>query len=149
VIFGKFLSHATSDPHSSGISLIVVSCLLYDSGPARAAVEAAFSFIMSSIIRPCLRISSVPKTKQRPIRIPLHAQPRRAFADRRKPPNPLGEGSRTVWAPKTRLALGVVFIGAMVYSMVNSRQYKTISMAIYSRYTAYRRADEARRSYTV
>jgi coproporphyrinogen III oxidase len=39
-----------------------------------------------------------------------------------RPPVPpgAGAGKTTVLAPKTRLAVGVVFIGALIYSMVKN-----------------------------
>jgi hypothetical protein len=41
-----------------------------------------------------------------------------------RPPVPPGRGAgkNTVVAPKTRLAVGVVFIGALIYSMVPDTQ---------------------------
>lgn len=38
----------------------------------------------------------------------------------RPPTPPGGEGRNTVVAPKTRMAVGVVFIGALIYSMVQA-----------------------------
>jgi coproporphyrinogen III oxidase len=92
----------------------VVSCLLYDSRRHSLLFKA---LIMSSFtyFRLCLR--SVPKFRPR---AQQHLLQRRAFIT---PPNPRrppgqGESPKGVVAPKTRLAFGVVFIGAMIYSMV-------------------------------
>jgi coproporphyrinogen III oxidase len=79
---------------------------------------------MSSFIRPSLRFSSVPKFTPR---IPQHIRSRRTFADYPKPPDPSKEVRRGVVAPKTRIAVGIVFIGAMIYSMVTSVQ---VTMAL-------------------
>jgi coproporphyrinogen III oxidase len=72
---------------------------------------------MSSSIRPCLRFSSLPKFTPR---IPQHIRSRRAFVDYPKRPDPSKQARRGVVAPKTRIAVGIVFIGAMIYSMVAS-----------------------------
>jgi coproporphyrinogen III oxidase len=77
--------------------------------------------IMSFSIRPCLRSKSLSKIKPISNHLSWPAHSRRAFADYFKAPKPGGrnrEPPRGVWAPKTRIAVGVVFIGAMIYSMV-------------------------------
>lgn len=52
------------------------------------------------------------------------------MTDYKKPPNPSGDQNKYVWAPKTRLAVGVVFIGALVYSMV-PLIFKPLFVAVY------------------
>lgn len=44
-----------------------------------------------------------------------------SVSDPKKPPSikiPLEKQSRTVWAPRLRISVGVVFVGALIYSMV-------------------------------
>ncbi|PMD38998.1 coproporphyrinogen iii oxidase-like protein [Hyaloscypha variabilis F] len=85
---------------------------------------------MSSSIRPCLRFSSLPKFAPR---IPHHIRSRRAFADYPKPPNPSKEARRErrgVVAPKTRIAVGIVFIGAMIYSMATDEPTKADALTL-------------------
>src|ERR1700759_5086891 len=52
---------------------------------------------------------------------PRHAlsrSQRRWMSDGGKPPPPFGAQEKTkIYAPKTRIAVGVVFIGALIYSM--------------------------------
>lgn len=83
---------------------------------------------MSSLIRPSLRLSSLQKITRKSIalRRPIQSQPRRAYADYPKPPKPPGFGGErsTVWAPKTRIAVGIVFIGTLIYSMVTDEPSK-------------------------
>jgi hypothetical protein len=83
-------------------------------------IETNFLFFASYKMSPppppfrqCLR--SAPWSKFR-IRSSQYT-PSRAFANGPKPPRP-DEPPRGVWAPKTRIAVGIVFIGAMIYSMV-------------------------------
>lgn len=70
---------------------------------------------MSLSIRRARLSSSLGRTSFSRRPIPLH--PRRTFADYQKPPRP-DSGRPTVWAPKTRIAVGIVFIGALIYNMV-------------------------------
>ena len=78
---------------------------------------------MSSLIRPSLRLSSLHKVTFRSNILPqaIRSQSRRSYADYPKPPKPPGPGIErgTVWAPKTRIAVGIVFIGTLIYSMVH------------------------------
>ncbi|KAF4625737.1 hypothetical protein G7Y89_g12432 [Cudoniella acicularis] len=82
---------------------------------------------MSSTVRPCLHFSSLPKFRPR---LNQQIRQRRAYGDI-KPPNPKGpprpgqqQPSFGVWAPKTRIAFGVVFISAMIYSMMTEEPSK-------------------------
>lgn len=96
---------------SFGILLICgLICCLYDS--YQLLLAQLFSYIMSSSIRTCCRA--------RPAISQMRSL-RPGFITRRKyasPPNPRGSGPKGVWAPRTRIAIGIVFIGAMIYSMV-------------------------------
>ncbi|RDL38423.1 putative coproporphyrinogen oxidase [Venustampulla echinocandica] len=87
---------------------------------------------MASSIRPRLRISALSKCRPRHISLPqLPARQQRALSNRR-PPNP-HDAPKGVWAPKTRLAFGVVFIGAMVYSMATGTPTKLEAPSIAER----------------
>lgn len=83
-------------------------------------LQRSSPFTRMSTIRPSVRCLS--KLRARPARSPLTiSQFRRHYADLPKPPNPDRPGTvppKGVWAPKTRLAFGIVFIGALIYSMV-------------------------------
>jgi len=81
-----------------------------------------------STIRPSLRLSALATSTPRQCRpISRISQCRRAYSDLPKPPNPNNpnnEPPKGVWMPKTRIAVGVVFIGAMIYSMVTEKPTK-------------------------
>src|SRR5271163_915034 len=76
---------------------------------------------MPPSLRPCLRPSSLPKFRPR---IQQHIRSR-AFVDAPKPRRP-NEPPKGVWAPKTRIAVGIVFIGALIYSMVALPHYAPV-----------------------
>ncbi|RDW71399.1 putative coproporphyrinogen III oxidase [Coleophoma cylindrospora] len=94
---------------------------------------------MSSTSRTALRL--VPKLKSRPQRFPQALQFRRTFTDipPKSPPNRNAEPPRGVVAPKTRIAFGIVFIGAMVYSMVTEEPSKLDQLSIAERDTLTKR----------
>ncbi|KAF2718566.1 coproporphyrinogen iii oxidase-like protein [Polychaeton citri CBS 116435] len=79
-------------------------------------MEFRQSLRAGSALRTCLRsqrASAYRSQFQKP-----NAVQRRCISDGSKPPRPPGRGeATTVFAPKTRLAVGVVFIGALIYSM--------------------------------
>ncbi|KAH8593655.1 coproporphyrinogen iii oxidase-like protein [Bisporella sp. PMI_857] len=77
---------------------------------------------MSSLFRPSLRLAQFQKIRPRSKYISQSLRPqRRHIGDQPsgKPPRPesRGAGRTTVWAPKTRLAVGVVFITVLIYNM--------------------------------
>ncbi|CAK4029940.1 Oxygen-dependent coproporphyrinogen-III oxidase [Lecanosticta acicola] len=69
------------------------------------------------VCRNALRLQAPPSTR-------FHrAHQRRNISDGSRPPYPPGRYQKnTVWMPKTRIAVGIVFIGALIYSMVNGDQ---------------------------
>jgi coproporphyrinogen III oxidase len=76
---------------------------------------------MSSKIRPFLRPSSLQKFR---LRFSQQLPSRRTLADYPKPPKPNDAAPKGVLAPKTRIAFGIVFIGAMIYSMVSYTTFR-------------------------
>ncbi|KAF7899075.1 uncharacterized protein EAF01_008288 [Botrytis porri] len=82
------------------------------------------------------RFSSLGRTSFSRQSLPLY--PRRTFADHQKPPRP-GSGRPTVWAPKTRIAVGVVFIGALIYNMATEEPAKLDAPTIAERDTLAKR----------
>ncbi|OWP00872.1 coproporphyrinogen iii oxidase [Marssonina coronariae] len=76
----------------------------------------------STLRRQCMRLSRMPKIRPR---FSQSIPSRRSFADYPKPPiSRPKEPRRGVMFPKTRIAVGIVFIGAMVYSMVTEQPQK-------------------------
>lgn len=98
-----------------------VNCIRTTLFAARAASPS--STMSSSLIRPFPRLSTLQKLTFRSIALPrsVRSQPKRTYADYPKPPTPSGPSVErgTVWAPKTRIAVGIVFIGTLIYSMVD------------------------------
>ncbi|CAG8975557.1 hypothetical protein HYALB_00005625 [Hymenoscyphus albidus] len=80
---------------------------------------------MSLSIRPCLRASSLFKIRPRALPIRQHLQ-RRTLIEPTNPGKPPGksEGPSVVPFAKTRLCVGVVFIGAIIYSMATEEPAK-------------------------
>ncbi|KAH8820504.1 coproporphyrinogen iii oxidase-like protein [Xylogone sp. PMI_703] len=86
-------------------------------------------------IRPCARLANLPKCRSRLNQLPIGkpALYHRAAnnANRSFTPNAPGrEAPRGVWAPKSRIAFGVVFIGALIYSMATEQPAKLDSPSI-------------------
>ncbi|APA05984.1 hypothetical protein sscle_01g007540 [Sclerotinia sclerotiorum 1980 UF-70] len=69
---------------------------------------------------------------------PIASYPRRTFAGHQKPPRP-GSGRPTVWAPKTRIAVGIVFITALIYNMATEEPAKLDAPTIAERDTLTKR----------
>ncbi|KAF7868326.1 hypothetical protein EAF04_004858 [Stromatinia cepivora] len=68
----------------------------------------------------------------------IPSYPRRTFAGHQKPARP-GSGRPTVWAPKTRIALGIVFISALIYNMATEEPAKLDAPTIAERDTLTKR----------
>ncbi|CAD6443340.1 1e0a8fef-4486-4b5b-830a-92b234409e63 [Sclerotinia trifoliorum] len=69
---------------------------------------------------------------------PMPSYARRTFAGHQNPPRP-GTGRPTVWAPKTRIAVGIVFIGALIYNMATEEPAKLDAPTIAERDTLTKR----------
>lgn len=79
--------------------------------------------VLDAALRSCTRVRRAPALRNAPFAKRSPAVQRRWISDSGgRPPVPPGGGvgKNTVVAPKTRLAVGVVFIGALIYSMVQS-----------------------------
>lgn len=77
--------------------------------------------VLDAALRSCTRVRRAPALRNAPFSKRSPAVQRRWISDSGgRPPVPPGGGvgKNTVVAPKTRLAVGVVFIGALIYSMV-------------------------------
>lgn len=77
--------------------------------------------VLDAAFRSCTRARRAPALRNAPFSNRSPAVQRRWIGDMNgRPPVPPGGGAgkTTVLAPKTRLAVGVVFIGALIYSMV-------------------------------
>ncbi|KAH7370620.1 putative Coproporphyrinogen-III oxidase [Rhexocercosporidium sp. MPI-PUGE-AT-0058] len=84
-----------------------------------------------SSIRPCMHLSSVPKFRPQ---FSQHIRSRRSFADAPKPSNPRIKQTRSgVLFPRTRIAVGIVFIGALIYSMATEEPQKLDAPSIAER----------------
>ena len=118
-----FYDRSWSFPRTVTVNLFPTcgSCLLYDSNSLLSLSRHIMS--LPPHFRQIWRLSSLSKARPR-ILLSIRA---RAFADRPKFPRP-DEPPRGVWAPKTRIAVGIVFIGAMIYSMVPSLTRKTSNL---------------------
>ncbi|KAL3418676.1 coproporphyrinogen iii oxidase [Phlyctema vagabunda] len=75
----------------------------------------------------------VPQVKLRPNRLPVSIQSRQAYSDYKKPPNPYQQRHKGVYAPRTRIAVGIVFIGTLIYSMVTDKPTQLDSPSIAQR----------------
>lgn len=79
--------------------------------------------VLDAAFRSCTRARRAPALRNAPFSNRSPAVQRRWIGDMNgRPPVPPGGGAgkTTVLAPKTRLAVGVVFIGALIYSMVRN-----------------------------
>jgi hypothetical protein len=79
--------------------------------------------VLDAAFRSCTRARRAPALRNTPFSNRSPAVQRRWIGDMNgRPPVPPGGGAgkTTVLAPKTRLAVGVVFIGALIYSMVKN-----------------------------
>lgn len=76
--------------------------------------------VLEAALRSCTRARRAPALRNAPFSKRSPGIQRRWIGDTggRPPIPPGGEGRNTVVAPKTRMAVGVVFIGALIYSMV-------------------------------
>ena len=77
--------------------------------------------LLDAALRSCTRARRAPALRNAPFSKRSPAVQRRWIGDMNgRPPVPPGGGvgKNTVVAPKTRMAVGVVFIGALIYSMV-------------------------------
>lgn len=77
--------------------------------------------VLDAALRSCTRARRAPALRNAPFSRRTPAIQCRHFGEAGgRPPTPPGGGvgKNTVVAPKTRLAVGVVFIGALIYSMV-------------------------------
>jgi len=85
------------------------------------ALNAVRPQLLETALRTCTRL---PRTSTRQSQLHRvirsnHRTQRRCISDGTRPPMPPDMDQKTrVVAPKTRLAVGVVFIGALIYSMV-------------------------------
>ena len=109
----------TPGSHSSDYCSSLVPCL-YGNIDLISWFGAAPLCARMSTVR--LSFRSLSRLRARPARQSIQiSQYRRGYADLPKPPNPNRPGNnppKGVWAPKTRLAFGIVVIGALIYSMV-------------------------------
>jgi coproporphyrinogen III oxidase len=79
--------------------------------------------LLDAALRSCTRARRAPALRNAPFSKRSPVVQRRWIGDMNgKPPVPPGGGvgKNTVVAPKTRIAVGVVFIGALIYSMVRN-----------------------------
>ena len=79
--------------------------------------------LLDAALRSCTRVRRAPALRNAPFSKRSPAVQRRWMGDLNgRPPVPPGGGvgKNSVVAPKTRLAVGVVFIGALIYSMVRN-----------------------------
>ncbi|KAG9243149.1 coproporphyrinogen iii oxidase-like protein [Calycina marina] len=83
---------------------------------------------MYSFTRPSAWFSTFQKLRLRSSPLPQSTKAQlRNYANYPKPPWPPIRGGlerNTVWAPKTRIAVGIVFIGAIIYSMITEEPAK-------------------------
>jgi coproporphyrinogen III oxidase len=81
--------------------------------------------LLDAALRSCTRAGRASALRNAPFSKRSPAVQHRWIGDMNsRPPVPPGRGAgkNTVVAPKTRLAVGVVFIGALIYSMVPDTQ---------------------------
>lgn len=82
-----------------------------------AALQACTRRPLSAVYRSALQRKTIPSSTIR----------RRWISDGSRPPMPPGATQKTtVVAPKTRMAVGVVFIGALIYSMVSLINHRAL-----------------------
>lgn len=77
--------------------------------------------LLDAALKTCTRSHRTPACRNA-LRIRAAPSARRCISDGSRPPTPPGRYEKnTVWMPKTRIAVGIVFCGTLIYSMVRKR----------------------------